>query len=65
MRVGDLLEWLAGVAFIAAAFFAAQADWSVAAPTIVGGVFLAYQAQCHAQQAIPKPRIQWSWRARP
>lgn len=54
MRVGDLLEWLAAAAFVAGAFLATHRIWPA---LLAAGVCLAYLAQCHAQQAIPKPRL--------
>lgn len=54
MKVGDLLEWLAAACFVAGAYLASHRSWVA---VLVGGVCLAYFAQCHAQQAVPKPRV--------
>lgn len=45
MRVGDILEWLAGAALVAAAYLATGLAWP---PLVAAGIVLAYEAQCHA-----------------
>ena len=54
MKVGDILEWLAGAAFTASAYLATHAAW---ATLIVAGVALAYFAQCYASHAITRPNL--------
>ena len=51
MRVGDLLEWLAGAAFVGGAYLATTLAWPA---VLVGGAFLIYQAQCHGTTPFPK-----------
>lgn len=54
MRVGDLLEWLSAACLVAGAYFGTRLVWPA---LLAAGVCLAYLAQCHAQQAVPKPRL--------
>lgn len=61
MKVGDALEWLAVACFVAGAYFATHHIWPA---LLTGGVCLAYLAQCHAQQAVPKPRVRLPKRSR-
>lgn len=54
MRVGDVLEWIAAACLVASSVLATNLAW---VGLLTGGVCLAYFAQCHAQQAVPKPRL--------
>lgn len=54
MKVGDLLEWCAAGCFVAGAYLGTHRAWVA---LLASGVCLAYFGQCHAQQAIPKPRL--------
>ena len=53
MRVGDLLEWFAAAAFIAAAYLATNLAWP---SVLVAALALTYFAQCYADQSIKRPR---------
>lgn len=59
MTVGDVLEWLAAVAFVAAAFVFA----GLALALLVGGLALAYEAQCY-DTTTPPFRPLFAYRAR-
>ncbi len=48
MTVGDVLEWVAGAAFFAAAWLA----FGLIAALLVAGVCFAYWAQCHSDRPV-------------
>jgi hypothetical protein len=48
--IGDILEWIAAIAAVAAAYIYAGFALSIG----VAAVFLFYQAQCHAERPLPK-----------
>jgi hypothetical protein len=49
VTVGDVLEWIAAVAFVAAAFIFA----GLALALVVAGVALVYEAQCYSSALPP------------
>lgn len=55
LRVGDVLEWVAGIVAAVGAYFATSLAWPA---LIVLALFLAYQAQCYAERKfrLPSPR---------
>ena len=56
MRLGDILEWLAGVLLVLGVL---AVGWHATALALfVAAIFLGYQAQCHAgtEFRIPRPR---------
>ena len=53
LRVGDVLEWVAGAAAAVGAYFATRLAWPA---LIVVAVFLIYQAQCYSLRIIPRRR---------
>lgn len=55
MRVGDILEWLAAAAFTVGAYLATHHPWPA---VLVGGLALAYEAQCYATATFSRPK--WS-----
>ena len=54
LKVGDLLEWTAAGAFVAAGYIQYR---SLPLALTVGGVAFAYFAQCLASREIPRPRL--------
>lgn len=54
MRVGDLLEWLAAAALVAAAYL-----WQHSIPLGLLAAFacLAYFAQCYGKTPFPRPKL--------
>lgn len=51
MRVGDILEWLAGAAIVVAVYLATGLAWP---PLVAAGFVLAYEAQCWAGHPLPR-----------
>lgn len=51
MRIGDLLEWLAGAGFTGAAYDRGGVFWAL----VVVGVCLLYLAQCYGAAPCPRP----------
>ena len=56
VRIGDVLEWLAGAAFTVSAYLATQLAWTAVA---VAGVCLAYFAQCYSTHPVRISRPRW------
>jgi hypothetical protein len=54
MRVGDLFEWIAASAFVAAGYLEFR---SIPLALAIFGVSLVYFAQCLAATKIPQPRL--------
>lgn len=52
MRLGDILEVIAGGAFVAAAYL----QWGAVAALVVAGVCLTYFGQCAAHTPFPLPK---------
>ena len=51
MKVGDMLEWLAGALFVVATYLLVIGS-NVGPPLLVAGLFLTYQAQCWAAHPL-------------
>lgn len=54
MKVGDILEWFAGTAFVAAAYLATHRAWPA---VVVAAAVLVYEAQCYSDSKIPRPKL--------
>lgn len=54
MRIGDVLEWLAGAAAVTATYLGSHQLWAAFAG---GAVVLAYQAQCYGAAQFSWPKI--------
>lgn len=54
MRVGDLLEWIAASAFVAAAYL-----WQRSIPLalVVGAACCVYFGQCYGTSSLPRIRL--------
>jgi hypothetical protein len=52
ITVGDILEWAAGAAFIAASYLSTHAAWP---PVTTAGHVFAYEAQCYASHQAKRP----------
>lgn len=54
MRVGDVLEWVAGALGVTAAYVGSHQAWAAFA---TGAVVVFYQAQCYAKHGFPWPQL--------
>lgn len=61
VRLGDVFEWIAGALLAGGAYLATSMAWL---PVVVGGVFLAYQAQCYAGHKVQLPKLRLRLRKR-
>jgi len=52
MKLGDVLEWIAGATVVAGAWAGTTSHWSLAIPAFAGAVFLGYEAQCYGSHQI-------------
>ena len=56
MRLGDVLELIAGACLVAAAYFATGLAWPA---LVAAGGFLLYLGQCYAKHTIALPKVSW------